>query len=358
MLSLLRCVIAPTKYRCFIKVCFVALLVMCCMSASSAQSGGGVDLTGTGGSNTIQGRLYFPSGRRADSRVKVKLESLNYGELSVLADSNGSFSFKSLGPGSYTVVVEADENYERASESVYIDGPSRIGRSAGASTLPRTMTVHLHLQPKRGLSSRVKADVIDASLADVPKPAVENYQKALEAAQAGDGKNAVEYLKKAVAIFPTFALALNELGVQYLKLGQADKAAETLRTVIKVNPEAFTSRLNYGIALLEKKAFTEAEKELRQALTRNHSSPTAHMYLGVTLINLRKYDEAEKELQRALVLSKEQLRLAHYYMGGIYWRKKEYKLAADALEKYLKLSPQAPDAERVRTTVEELRRKQ
>jgi tetratricopeptide (TPR) repeat protein len=82
------------------------------------------------------------------------------------------------------------------------------------------------------------------------------------------------------------------------------------------------------------------------------------MYLGVTLIDLRRYDEAEKEFVRALSLGGDSLSLPHYYLGGIYWQKRDYKRAADELEKYLKLSPKAPDAERTRAAIKELRGKQ
>src|SRR5437870_2593614 len=78
------------------------LLLIIPFVSVDAQSGGGVDMTGTNGSNTIQGRIYLPSGRQADVRVKVTLESANSGELSVLTDANGAFSFRSLAPGSYT----------------------------------------------------------------------------------------------------------------------------------------------------------------------------------------------------------------------------------------------------------------
>ena len=86
---------------------FCTLLILLPLVSASAQSGGGVDQTGTNGRHTIQGRIYFPSGRRSDTRVKVKLENFNAGELSVLSDPNGSFVFRGLEPGSYTVVVRA-----------------------------------------------------------------------------------------------------------------------------------------------------------------------------------------------------------------------------------------------------------
>ena len=40
---------------------------------------------------------------------------------------------------------------------------------------------------------------------------------------------------------------------------------------------------------------------------------------------------------------------------GIYWENREYSRAADELEAYLKLVPKAPEAEKVRQTIKELR---
>ncbi len=39
--------------------------------------------------------------------MKVKLEAPGSGDLTVLSDINGNFSFRSLSAGNYTVVVEA-----------------------------------------------------------------------------------------------------------------------------------------------------------------------------------------------------------------------------------------------------------
>ena len=121
--------------------------------------------------------------------------------------------------------------------------------------------------------------------------------------------------------------------------------------------DAFVARLNYGIALLEKRSFTEAEEQLRQALKRNEASPVAHYYLGLTLLSRRSYDEAEKELLRTIELSGDSLSLAHKYLGGLYWRKGDYARAVTELELYLKLSPNAPDAEQIRGTINNLRSK-
>ena len=339
--------------------CVLSISVLLCTLIPSVRAQGGTDYTGTGGRNTIQGRIYFPSGRQMDSPgVKVKLENAGSGELSVLADTNGSFSFRNLLPGSYAIVVDVGKDYEPVRESVYIDDPGASGLRTNIVTggPPRVVTLPIYLIPKRNDSS-TKPAVINAALASVPKQALDLYQKALESSQTNDNRRAIEQLKAALSLYPEFPVALNEMGVQYLKLGQPNEAVEAFRAAIKISPDAFIPRLNYGVALLEKNAFAEAEIQLREALKKNADAPTAHMYLGITLIKLRKYDEAESELQHAISSGGDSLSQVHRYLGGLYWSDKKYKLAADELEKYLRLDPKAADAEKIRSIIKDLRSK-
>jgi tetratricopeptide (TPR) repeat protein len=334
----------------------LALSAFLPLSAAVAQSGGGVDQTGTGGRHTIQGRIYFPSGRRSDARVAVKLESVNTGGLSVFSDSNGSFSFRGLEAGSYTVVVDGGNEYETARESVYIEGDASNPRlGVVLPPVSRLYTVEINLRPKRGAETKV--GVVNAALAAVPETARDLYRKALESAQAGDNPKAIEQLKAAIAIYPSFPLALNELGVQYLKVGQVEKAAAVLKSAVKLSPEDFQPRLHYGIALLNEKKFGEAEEQLRVAVDKNSSAPTAHMYLGITLAIQRKLDEGNKELETAVQSKSPEVALAYRYLGGICVEKREYKRAAEQLETYLKLVPKAPDSQMLRQTISELRNK-
>jgi tetratricopeptide (TPR) repeat protein len=333
----------------------VVLLIVC--PSALSQSGGGIDMTGTDGKDIIQGRILFPSGQRVDVRLKVKLETVNAGELSVLADANGTFSFRSLGPGSYDVVVEGDKNYETARENVYIPDERRGALRSVASDTPRTYNVVIYLQPKETTDNGAKAAVVDASLANIPKPALDHYNKALEANRAGDARTAVLELQSAISLYPEFTLALNELGVQYLKAGEVDKALQVLRSALKISPDNTSVLLNYGIALLEKKNFAEAETELRKVVKKSDSLATAHYYLGLDLISQQRLDEAATELLSAIKVGGDQMAAAHYFLGGIYWRQKEYKRAAAELEIYLRLAPNAANAEKIRGTIKELRSK-
>lgn len=340
-----RCV-KPLQFIC------AGFILLISLGSSAAQSG--VDFSGTGGKHVIQGRLYFPSGRRADVSIKVNLQSPAAGELSVFADLNGSWGFRNLSAGSYTIVIDAGDDYEIHRESIYID---QVKSSIITDSTPRVYTVPVYLQPKRQRAG-AKPGVLNAALVNLPKPAVEQYELGIKAAQAKDHKKAIEHLKSATVLHSDFPLAFSELGVQYLKSGDLDSALEALQTAVKLAPDEFAPRFNYGYTLVEKKQFEKAAEHLRLALKRNDLSPSGHYFLGVALIGLHKLDEAEKEFQRTLDLPDGRSMVQAYrYLGGIYWSKREYKKAADALEKYLKLSPTASDAVRTKEAIKELRSK-
>jgi len=331
-----------------------AWLVWMPPTAALAQSGGGVDTMGTGGSHVIQGRVFLPSGRISDARMRVLLESTHSATLTVMTDPNGAFRFTSLMSGSYTVVVEANEQYESARESVYIEQQSgRTSRDA-----PRIATVYINLRPKRTTDGESHAPgVVNASLASVPKPAADLYLKAMEAARKKENERAVDMLKGALEFYPDFRLAMSEMGALYLKLKRPEKAIEPLRAALRLAPDDFPTLLNYGIALYDRKEYSEAETQFRKAAQKNASSPTTHFYLGVILLKRRETDEAEKELRAAIASGGDTIAVAHYYLGGIYWGRQDYKRAAEELETYLRLAPDAPEAERVRSTIKELRAK-
>ena len=316
---------------------------------------GGRASTGTNGIHTIQGYIFYPSGRRAEGQIVVRLQSYSSGEITVVPDSSGAFTFTQLAPGNYTVVVDAGDDYEIARENVYFDSDVNLSRVGGARVpqTPQRNTVMIHLQLKPGVHT--KPGVLNAALAEVPEKARKLFEKGVDEARAGDTQKAADSLKDAVALYPNFPLALNELGVQYLKLGQTNKAIETLKEAVRLSPEAYGPRLNLGIALLEGKQYTEAETQLREALKRNASLATAHMYLGLCFLRTNKFDDAQNELLAAIQGSGNQLGLAQYYLGGIYWKKHEYSKAVAALEDYLRLTPNAHDADRVRATIKDLR---
>jgi Tfp pilus assembly protein PilF len=338
---------------------FALLLLFVALAAPGAVAAqvGGADGSGTGGIHSIQGRLVGPSGRRSDLRLKVRLESAGAGDNYVFSDANGTFRFTSLRPGSYTIIVEGGEDFETARETVLVES-STITTPRGVIGTPfsRPLTVQVYLRPKRESdNAQAQPGVLNAALANVPKPALDLYYKGTEAARKNENERAADFFKLAVGSYPNFTAALSELGITYLKLKRPEKAAESLSAALKLAPEDHGTLLAYGRALLELRRPAEAEEQFRKALRKHAASPSAHLYLGMILLGRRELEEAERELRAATGAGGAEAARAHYYLGGIYWELKQYKRAADEMETYLKLAPSAPEAERLRATIKDLR---
>lgn len=334
----------------FFKVAITLAMLLFLPSVTVMAQGYGdrTRIGGTGGIYAIQGRIQFPSNRPASS-FRVNLESTNAPTLSTFSNSDGIFYFNGLEPSNYTLIVETGDEYIPIRESVFIDR-----EIAGASA--RTFNVVFYLRPKTATNNKV--GVINASLANIPKAALENYKRAIEAVEKKDTKLAIEKLNEAVRLYPRFAEAYNELGALYLKAGELDKAAETLSRTLQLNENNPTALLNYGIVLLNQRKMFEAEKALEKAVLADEKAATPHMYLGIALLGLNYPEYAEKEFLTAISLKDdEKMAQAHRYLGGIYWKKGNYRQAVKELERYLELSPKASDAQKVNETIKQLREK-
>jgi Flp pilus assembly protein TadD len=333
---------------------FLATVFLIGLSWTSARAQiGGIDPDpgdkGTGGRNTIQGTIFLPGGQRLDRRVKVKLSGLASGEMFQMSDDSGAFSFRRLQGGRYTLVVDAGREFEVYADNVDIIEPP-LRRNAQGITVP----VYITLQPKRSDRAGTPGTV-DARAATVPDAAKDLYKQAMESAKSGNRKRAIEELNKALEIFPNFMSALNQLGVQYMELKQWEKATDALRKAIKISPDAFYPHLNYGIVLVQLKDYKNATSELQFAVQKDRTSAVAHFYLGRALINLGQYDAAENALRQTITIGGDQAVEAHRYLGAVYIEKRDSARAADELDTYLKLAPNAKDAERIRGIIKDLR---
>lgn len=319
-------------------------------SATSAQTFSIPDTasnTNMGGSNTIVGTIFGPSGRPVETRVRVKISSMTAGDRFVNTNENGGFAFRGLPAGGYTISVDREKEYEPASQNV------DIIQFRGAP--PQTLTVNLRLTPKG--STEAKPGVVNAELAAAPAVAQEHFRKAGELIKAEDRKGAIEQLNLAIKQHPKFSLAYSEIGIQYIKLNELDKAAEAFRSALNVNPESFDSRMNLGAIYYTQKKYADAEPELRAANKLRPNTAGVLYYLGMSLANLGKFDEAETELLAAIKGGGPEMKEAHRVLSIIYGSRGDNKKSLKELESYVKLAPEAPDVEQLKARIGQLKTK-
>lgn len=173
-------------------------------------------------------------------------------------------------------------------------------------------------------------------------------------------------------------------GIQLYQARTYDKAAETLRGVLVSWPSSSQAHYYLGLSLLEMDRPAEAEAELQKALSlappvdqvkvslarvylkqnridaarplldqaemANPQNSDVFVYRGVISIANKDYVGATKALDRALELNPNNA-YGHYYNGVAYANIKRTDKMIAHFETFLRLAPNAPEAEKVRAVL-------
>ena len=325
----------------------ISLLLLFC-GAAAAQGGGQASNEASGGSNagSIQGRVVRPNGSPISSPVKVTLRVLKGDKSVVYTDTEGVFDIGNLAPGSYTLEIEPDKerNFEAVSERVQIYGKS-------STFVMLYLKENVSVKEKRG-SNVVSSGELDQK---VPAGASKEFERGARAREEGRLEEAVAHLRKAIAIYPEYLQARNDLGAYLLAQGKLEEASEELRRATEMDPKSFNPHLNLGIALTQRQKFREAADVLERALSLDPTSAAARLYAGVALLGLGEAQRAERELSSAYEAGGGQYALAQFYLGKLYADRGERALAVRAFETYLRDKPDAANAEKVQRLIETLR---
>jgi len=294
---------------------------------------------------SIEGRVVLPSGNAADFNIKVTLSNQQSTLTTLYTDKHGEFKFLNMSEGTYYVQASVDSTfYEPVVEKVRLD---------------RSQIVHLTiaLRRKEETTSRSSGPgVISAAEFDqqVPAAARKAYNRATKLIGQGKRLEAIEHLKQAIALYPDYLIARNDLGVQYLKLKRLDEAAEQFQKVTESHPKYFNSRLNLGLVLIEQKKFTDAISQLHEAISIDSSRPAAHLWLGIALLQTYELSQAERALTRALITGGANFVVAHYYLAQVHIKKGERSEAAQRLKAYLEEAPRGEHVEEARLLLKRL----
>jgi cytochrome c-type biogenesis protein CcmH/NrfG len=331
------------------------VLALCCVPAAST-SAQNTPAQRRATDYSIQGKIVFPENRDPDLRVEVRLES---GATQVIftafTDSGGNFEFRNLAPGPYYISVNA-EGYEPFRQSVASFGGNSL-------TIVLSKPVAIIKERPTGLDADDR-DIVDISQMkeNLPKKAVQDYEKAILEKQKGKIESAMKLLEDAIRIAPNFFHAHNNLGLIYLLQKRYPDAETEFKRSHELSPKSERPLVNIGSLYIEQAILKKDDREvsgklLDQALDalelsvklNPHSAP-AYFLLGQANYRSSFFDEAEAAFKKAQEADPN-LVGARLMLANIYVKQEKWAEALDALDSYLKDSPRATD----RTTVEELR---
>lgn len=320
---------------------FASLLVPVFVHAQTPGDFARPDLPGR---HTITGILFTAERSPAGRGVQIRVSS-GANDVSVWTDQDGKFTLNRVMNGTYSITVEAGEEYEPITNRLEVALP--------ANAQPTTFFINLQLRYRPNMTP--KPQVVDARLAGVPAKALENYGKAKSAIGRAETKAAVDALVLAVAEYPSFTAAHTELGIQYQKLGQLEKAEEHLRTALTLKPNTYETMANLGIVLSRRAKHEEAETVLLEVLAIRNDSPITYFYLGRSLLAQEKLASAETSLKNALKMGGSEMVEVHRSLANLYLKRGEDARAVAELEAYLAEKSGMPDEAKLRETIQQIK---
>lgn len=291
-------------------------------------------------SGTIHGKVLLPNGGFVSQSIRISLQTIRGIDSTIFTDNNGTFEFTRLTPGRYQVVVDADPRlYENATESIEI---VRGMRSMINIVLKEKGRVG---QPKAGSISAAELD------SDVPSKARKEFDRASDAGKNGRPEEAITHLRNAIAVYPQYLKAHNDLGAQLLELNRLDEAEKELRLALSIDPAAFNPTLNLGIVLLKNHEIQSAIAVLKNATSMQSQSPAARFFYGMALMAASESEQAEKEFIAAYTLGGDQFAEVLFHLGRIYMDRGDRTVARQYLERYLREAPKASNSVEARKLI-------
>ncbi|HJQ24349.1 MAG TPA: tetratricopeptide repeat protein [Blastocatellia bacterium] len=285
----------------------------------------------------IEGRVTLPSGFSADRNVRIILKN-NWSTLSTLyTNKHGEFQINNLSEGVYFVHAEVDDgSFEPTVQKI------ELGRG-----IVWELTLQLREKTLPPLMMSVGTRVISAAelRQEVPQAAKKEYAAGLKLVSKGDIAQAAERFQQAIALFPDYLAARNDLGAQYLKLRRLDEAEKHFNMVLEHDPKNFNAKFNLGLVRVERRDYLDAIAQLNQAIAIDSTRPVARLWLGFVLLERGDPASAERELVKALVMGGTECVAAHYHLARIYIDRGDTAEATRAIRAYIK---EAPNGEYVR----------
>lgn len=302
--------------------------------------------------NSITGTVYdFQNNSLGDVDIELSNE-LGAFISHKRTDSTGRFAFTNLSDGRFTVrVMPFRYDYEEQTREVELYSPSvAVG---GGSTFEE---IEFKLSPRKGGLAYSEAKVIFAQ--EVPNTAKKSFEKGILAISKNKKEEGIIALKDAVQIFPTYFLALHNLGKAYFAKGDYGESAKYLIRAADVNvksPKTFYL-LGYSLHLL--KYYKAAIVALKQAYTLSPASTEVLTVLGTAERLNGNFTEAETYLKQAKKVAKFPSPEVYWQLALLYGENlKKYDAALKELEGLLKTKPTPEEEQRIKAIIKNIKAK-
>src|SRR5271167_2399531 len=326
---------ATMQYRRWLAVVLLSLVTPR-VHAQMGQAGGGFASFGS-----VHIYVVYANDRKAGANLVVRLMqgSSSTPEQTTFTNDQGKADFRNVPVGMYHVSVTGDGIETTESDEFEVDSRK--------VTQSQYVTVHPTQGPeaKAGTST---SGTVSASELKVPIKARKELDKANEAISRQDWSKAIESLNKAIAIYPQYASAYNNLGVVYAHMNDVVREQQALVKAVSLDDHFAAACQNLVKVYLRERAYPQAETLLGKGLSVEPNNGQYLMLMADVQFMEGHYDAAIASAKKVHALPNNHPATAHYIAAKAYEQENRPKEAMAEFQTFLKEEPTGPRADHVR----------
>jgi len=307
----------------------------------------------------LSGRVAVEAGSAPPERTTVVLQCNDQERASASSDLKGNFimnvSVVERGDyGSSANRIAGIDDQEWSNCEVYAELAGYLSekvRLFGTSSRGMVQVGTVLLHP---LSRNTQGMVSVTSLA-APEKAKDAVEKGKQQERKGRWAAAATYFKKALSVYPRYALAWVELGRMQVRENNFQDAERSLQEAVSHDAGFLPAYAELArIAAIQRQWKELADVTARVVQTAPDASPEFWFLNSAANYNLGNIRDAQTSIERALRIDpRHQFPQAEYLYGVILAANKNFKSAAEHVSTYLQLKPHATDAFQARQLLAE-----
>lgn len=290
------------------------------------------------GNFVVFGRVSLPDGKPA-ARVKVKLDGPRGLTVETQTDDQGNYEFRGMGQGRYHMSAT---NFEAPEQ--YSDPASSDTTRAYSNRLQIDIYLRLPLHSNKEERKPGTVNVKEATQ-NVPKPARQAYEKGVRFQKDNLPDKALQNFNQALEIYPEYFQALTDRGNLLMQQNKLPEALADFERALQINDRHSPALRGAGYCNIQQRKYEEAIGQLEKSLLYEPKIALTHMLLGYANLSLNRFDQAKIALEQALKLGGDNVVRARVYLAQLLAHEGKYKEAADEIRAYLRLRPDAADAD-------------
>ena len=292
--------------------------------------------------------VVYADGRAAgpNLRVRLMIGSSSTPVSEIFTNGRGEAAFNAAKGNIYHVVVSGDGIEDADSGGFEVE------------TRMSTQQLYITVHSTASTSNQTAGGPQSVSAVDlnVPKGAKKEFDEGNKAMASQDWAKAIERLERAIAMYPQYALAYNNLGVAYGRMNEPAKESAALEKAISLNDHFVPAYLNLAKMSLREQDAARAETLLESALRAEPENvETMTLLVEAQFLN-KQYDAAIATAIKVHALPHQNFAVVHYLAARAYERQNQPQRALAQFEIFLTEEPNGPRADHVREEITQLKK--